>query len=100
MRWSCLEMHSRGYSCPERTGVPVDDLLLPLAPSMWTVGDVIEASLSGLRWRSLPQCHSTLPPGLRLELNTTSDDTSKSAVLFLQYLGYDSSRPVHMGPRN
>ena len=94
MRWSCLEMHSRGYSCPERIGVPVEDLAMSLTPATWTVGDVIEASVSGLRWRSLPRCHSVLPPGLQLELNTTDDSTSEPALLFLRgVLGYDPSRP-------
>ena len=93
LRWSCLEMHSRGYRCAERSSVPVQQLMLPLAPSgRWTVGDAVEASLSDLRWTSLPNCHSHLPPGVHLELNASSDGTS-SALLLRGILGYDPTRP-------
>ena len=93
LRWSCLEMHSRGYRCAERTSVPVQNRMLSLAPSgRWTVGDAVEASLSDLPWTSLPKCHSYLPPGVHLELNASSDGTS--SVLSLRgTLGYDPTRP-------
>lgn len=86
LRWSCLEMHSQGYNCAERTGVDVEELELTQRSPTWTVGATIAASVSGVRWAAIPACHSVLPPGLSLALN--GPELSLSGEL-----GYDPTRP-------
>lgn len=94
LRWTCLEMHSCGYNCAERTGIPVEELTLDLSSPSWTVGQVVAASTTGIRWSAIPECHSVLPPGLSLHLNTTGDTTATSALSVGGVLEYDPARPA------
>ena len=92
LRWSCLEMHSRGYSCAGRTGVPVEELQLGMGLSSVAVGETVTASVPGVRWNAVPECHSVLPPGLSLHLNSSDSDATPSALELRGVLGYDPAR--------
>jgi hypothetical protein len=67
LRWSCLEQHSRGYNCAERTSVPVRTLHMAL-PNTWIVGETVSEVVDVPQWVTVPACHSVLPPGLNLRL--------------------------------
>lgn len=89
-------MHSRGYNCANRTGIPVSELALDLGSTSWSVGEEIVASAAGIRWANgVPECHSALPPGLTLHISASGDNAAATSVLSVGgVLGYDVARPA------